>query len=567
MRFSRGGGLRSPAKIESAIVPLLDLTRDELQFLLSASQLANVPLGHARKGQWRLTVRLALSSLLRAEIVHRAGNGYGLVDGFYDYEPSEIENIVSLLPNDVGWELTIAELAGLILDRMRGDESFQPTENTAAIRAMIMKHATNTPDEQCDTPTPVHHAVLVDVRNQTHCEYLARACIANLWQLHLLHPNDEARSPFTQDSQRLYEQAVAEYAAAVTVSPRDAGTKDHSPSPLGVDSGPVLDYPRLRAHGRKSLANASPKLLLDLTNTTADAIAEVRQWIAGDDSLDVSFDAQLKTGILNTCFTVVQKAPGPLSVDAIRDNAKDFMLGTLGASAQPLLDQPLTRSQIASVPSWYRDDSSSWNKETYDALRALVAIGAVERLHTLEFVLTNSWQQGTLDDVTSELETLRRQRTVPMTVLEVQHVTLRVLQVWQSLRPRWRPAYMQLFAIIEDGFAATARPGDLDLPMTTEQLALLYLPLRVTAKQTQVGNLFHTALQDLYDCRTCMIAAFWTLARATDLSCTGNSRGLPNALTSLLSRALLLRCEMVVLLSSRRTARPQHKLLSECLVP
>ena len=257
-------------------------------------------------------------------------------------------------------------------------------------------------------------------------------------------------------------------------------------------------------------------------------MAEVRQWIAEDDSVDALPDAQLEAAILNTCFEFVRQASTPLSLDAIRDGAKGFMLAVLEKSGRSLLDQPLTRGQIASVQSGHRDDNQ-WEKGTYDAICALVAIDAIEQLETQEFVIKSSWLQRTPDDVESKLDALRRrQRTVPLTVLEIQHAVLRVLQMWKSARPSWKPSYMQLFAVIEDGYAATVRPGDLlDAPMTSEQRALLNLLWPEIATQTQVGQLFHVALTDLCnfglvdarpDDRALLYREFMSASTSTDIT-------------------------------------------------
>ena len=115
-------------------------------------------------------------------------------------------------------------------------------------------------------------------------------------------------------------------------------------------------------------------------------------------------------------------------------------------------------------------------------------------------MLDSKWRQCSVDDVQSEYDVLARQRTIPLTLLEVQYAILCVLRQWRSLRPSWTPSYGQLLSLVNDGYAATAQPGDVDLLLTTEQIALLFLRRRVTAKQTQVGQLFHAALDDLVRC-------------------------------------------------------------------
>ena len=524
------GARRKPGKILPAAAQFLDLTRDELRLPLSESQLANVHLSWAHRGQWRLALCLALSSLLRAEIVDRTSMGYQLATEHYGLQTSDIESNVKMLPNDIGWDLTIAELGNLILNRMHADQSFQPTENPSAIRMMITNHAASAPDEQYDTPTPFHHAVLLpnsrNARSETHCSYLERTCIDNLQELHLL-PSSEGVPPSSpnRDTHQSYEHAVAKYLASATVNPPVPDQAQTLPRSVSVK----VDHRGMRARGRKSLANvSSPKLISELTDAAASAMAEVRQWIAEDDSVDALPDAQLEAAIPNTCFEFVRQASAPLSLDAIRDGAKGFRLAVLEKSRRSLLDQPLTRGQIASVQSGHRDDNQ-WEKGTYDAIRALVAIDAIEQLETQEFVIKSSWLQRTPDDVESKLDALRRrQRTVPLTVLEIQHAVLRVLQMWKSARPSRKPSYMQLFAVIEDGYAATVRPGDLlDAPMTSEQRALLDLPWPVIATQTQVGQLFHVALTDLCnfglvdarpDDRALLFREFMSASTSTDIT-------------------------------------------------
>ena len=495
-------GRRKGKQIASAAVDLLRLTPDELQLPLSSQQLTNVRVGHVAPGQWPLATRLTLSSLLRAQVIDLTTNGHRLATEHYDSSSSDIENLVAQLPQDIGHEITIADLANLILQRMRADPSFSPVGANAEIHQMITEDI----GARCDVPTPAHHSG--SRKGQVHCDYLLAVCLRNLEALRLIAPAEDD-SPVILAHEPLvpYEQVIAAYAETVTVTPpleladQPGRRKARVPkSTRATEAETPIDHQAFLAAARNTLSRVPADTLNQLTIAASTAIATAQDWIAAGEPSDAQDTSEALAAIRNACFTVLLHAGEPLSIDVIRERAKDFarFMDDIDLTS---LEGPLTRHDLARVPSRYRGpDNNRWQKVTYDALRALVAIGAAERLSTREFVLDSKWRQCSVDDVQSEYDVLVRQRTIPLTLLEVQYATLCVLRQWRSLHPSWTPAYAQVLSFVNDGYAVTAQPGDVDLLLTTEQVALLSLPRRVTAKQTQVGQLFHAALDDLVRC-------------------------------------------------------------------
>ena len=506
--LQEASGRRKVGRIASTAADLLRLTPVELRLPLSSQQLANVPVRAVAGGQWRLALRLTLSSLLRAQIIDRAGNGYKVTEEHRDSSISDIEKLVAQLPSDIGHDLTIADLANLILQRMRANSSFSPTAASAEIHRMITEHT----DGQCDAPTPSHHGVFASHKSQAHCDYLSTVCLSNLEALELIAPvEDSSLVIFAREPLVPYEQVITAYAETVTITPpremedQPVRRKGGIPkSTRATEAETPIDHQAFLAAARNTLSRVPADILNQWTTTASTAIAAAQDWITAGEPSDTQDTSEALTAIRNVCFTVLlQAAKEPLSIDEIRKRAEGFARFAKDIDLISLKG-PLTRRDLARVPSRYRGpDNNRWQKVTYDALRALVAIGAAERLPTREFVLDSQWRQSNtdVDKVQPEYEVLAQKRIIPLTLLEVQYAILCVLRRWRSLRPSWKPpSYGQLLSLVNDGYAATAQPGDVDLLLTTEQIALLALPRRVTAKQTQVGQLFHAALDDLVRC-------------------------------------------------------------------
>ena len=359
-------GRRRMWRIESIVANQLRLTSTELRLPLSSQQLANVPVRAVAGGQWRLALHLTLSSLLRAQVIDRAGNGYKVTEEHRDSSISDIEKLVAQLPSDIGHDLTIADLANLILQRMRANSSFSPTAASAEIHRMITEHT----DGQCDVPTPSHHGVFASHKGQTHCDYLSTACLSNLEALELIAPVEDdspvtlAREPLVQ-----YEQVIAAYAETITVTPpmeladqpvrRKAGVPK---STRATEAENPIDHQAFLIAARNRLSRVPADILNQWTMTASTAINAAQDWIAAGEPSDAQDTSEALAAIRNACFTVLLHAGEPLSIDVIRERAKDFarFMDDIDLTS---LEGPLTRRDLARVPSRYRGpDNNRWDK-------------------------------------------------------------------------------------------------------------------------------------------------------------------------------------------------------------